>query len=98
MPAALMPSIPAWASSKPTASLGLMFSPFAAWIKISGSGLPLESVAGSTITSKSCMTPNLSKINGAFLDADAIAQGIPLCFASSRKVLTPGRRSSGVRL
>ena len=40
------------------------------------------------------MTPNLSKINGAFLDADAIAQGIPLCFASSRKVLTPGRRSS----
>lgn len=40
IPAALIPSIPAWASSKPIASFGSTLILSAAFTKISGSGFP----------------------------------------------------------
>ena len=77
MPAPLIPWIPACASSKPIASPGATWINSHALTKISGSGLPFVKVAGSTMASNSSMTPNFSRINGAFLEAEAIAQGIP---------------------
>ena len=52
MPQALIPAIPAWASSNPIASSGLIPMLSAAFTKISGSGLPFVKVAGSTIDLK----------------------------------------------
>ncbi len=67
----------------------------AARIKISGSGLPLVSSSGSTIASKASKTSNFFKINGAFLEAEAITQGTCFSLAAFKNSLKPGNKSCG---